>query len=76
MKSYLFDMGDSNKGPIGFCARVTADSPEEAAEKLNAALPECVEVRDDDDDDIEYISVYFGMSAITAKDAQEEDDEG
>lgn len=77
MKSYLFDMGDSSKGPIGFCARVAANSPKEAAEKLNAALPDHVDVEPWDNSgetDVKYITIYFNNpKPVTAKDAQEDD---
>ena len=39
-QSYHFDLGNSTDGPIGFCARVTADSPEDALAALKDALPE------------------------------------
>jgi hypothetical protein len=66
---YSFDMGNSNVGPIGFCATVRADSPEDAAKVLNAELPEMVEVNVDHGD-VDLVSVYFNPSvAVSAADA-------
>jgi hypothetical protein len=36
--SYHFSLGNSFDGPIGFCARVDAETAEEAVTKLNKAL--------------------------------------
>ena len=38
LKSYHFDLGNSSDGPIGFCARVFADSKEQALEQLLKGL--------------------------------------
>lgn len=39
LKSYHFDVGDSNIGPIGYCARVFARNPEEALAVIRDLLP-------------------------------------
>jgi len=74
MKSYCFDMGDSRSGPVGFVARVKAETPEEAAKMLNEALGDCVEVRTSNES-IEYINIYFNEHAVTAADAEDEQEE-
>lgn len=71
--SYLFDVGDSSSGPIGFCARIVAESREKALEILKRHLPESWEVNSNpdekDSDAVEYIQVYFNDNFITVKDA-------
>ena len=62
-KSYHFDIGNSNEGPIGMCARVLAKTEEEAVEILRDAIGEYAEIRTGRSD-IEYIHVYFNGEAI------------
>lgn len=74
MPSYLFSLGDSDKGPVGFCARVKADDPEAAVAKLREFLNEIdnsMQARILDRDDIEYVEVYFNPKAISATDIDE-----
>jgi hypothetical protein len=73
MKSYLFSLGDSSKGPIGFCARIRATSQAKALEILKRQLPESVDVdaNGGDGDAVEYINVYFNDAAITVKAIEE-----
>lgn len=63
MKSYHFDLCNSNEGPIGYCARILAMSKEEAVEKLRKLLPESHNIFGDNDVGVplgqEYIQVYF-----------------
>ena len=76
MKSYHFDVGDSGKGPIGFCARVRAKSKAGAVAALRAALAQAAgchmvyEARRGDTHlpGIEYIQVYFGAKNIAVRD--------
>ena len=77
MTSYHFSLGDSSKGPIGFCARVHADSEEEAAEKLRDALNSInnISAVDVDDCDIDYVEVYFNSDSIDESDIDEENGE-
>ena len=44
---YHVNLGDSNRGPIGYCARVWADSREQAVERLRAVLPDCANLLPD-----------------------------
>jgi hypothetical protein len=67
MKSYHFDLGNSNTGPIGFSARVNAGSMDEALAILQEALPNELPA-DGLPKDIEYLNVYFNGEAITLKD--------
>lgn len=70
MKSFHFDVGNSNDGPIGMCARVQAETPEQALELLKAYLPEEVEV-DGNTPGVEYVRVYINDANITVKDVTE-----
>ena len=67
LKSYHFDCGNSNNGPIGFCANVTATSAEDAIQKLRTHLPEGIKV-DSEATGIESIDVYFGYENISKDD--------
>lgn len=70
MKSFHFSLGDSSKGPIGFCARVKAATPEDAAEILRDRIGDHATIRTGD----EYIEVYFNADAISAADIDEVDE--
>jgi hypothetical protein len=75
--SYHFDLGDSTNGPIGFCARITADSEEEALRILTDALPPEYRIDIDPEvDGVEYIAVYFNPDAIHVTDIDDEQDAG
>ena len=76
-KSYHFDLGNSADGPIGFCARVTASSPDEALAALKDALPEDIQLSTSWEDvarGVEYIEVYLNHAAITVDDIDEVND--
>lgn len=67
MKSYHFNCGNSNTGPVGLCAEVRADSRKEAAEILNdfiedAGSEKCIGGVDlrFDRKGVEYLNVYLG----------------
>lgn len=81
MKSYHFDVGNSNDGPIGLCASITADSKEEALTRLQLVLEfHCdglpVDLRyalpDRGLDD--YVNVYFNGDNVTVDDIDEEEE--
>lgn len=71
--TFHFSCGDSTIGTIGFCCRITAESPQEALRILQAALPTELEVATDDDR-IEYLNVYFSAENLRVGDIDEEDD--
>ena len=79
MPNYHFDLGDSNNGPVGFCAVIQAGSKERALAILQMALPEDgvdVEYRDSNGNkvpELEYIRVYFNPKHVTVKDIDDED---
>ena len=73
MTSFHFDLGDSNDGPIGFCARVQADSQEQALERLREALPDDLVVPTSHEG-IEYIEVYFNRANINLEHIDDEED--
>lgn len=75
LKSYHFDMGNSNEGPVGFCVEVHASSKKEAVELVRSFV-ESVEDGlnmnpSDMDAGIQYGQVYFNAEAITEKDIDE-----
>lgn len=85
MPSYHFDLGNSSNGPIGMCARVTGESPEEALQLLQAVLPEEVKVplvasglrTLSDTAKIEYVRIYISPDNIKLShiDDEESDDD-
>ena len=81
MPSYHFDCGNSTEGPIGLCASVTADTPEEALTQLQNFLAACQEVSltkhaaVDDAPGLNYCNVYIEGENITLAHIDEEDDE-
>lgn len=78
MKSYHFDCGDSNNGPIGFCARIDAESKAEAVKRLRELLEQndnAVDVPLTDSPGGEYVTVYFNGLRVTEKDIDEVNDE-
>lgn len=87
LTSYHFDCGNSNTGPVGFCARVRAESREEALTLLQEAiaqsefdLTEKVAAILADDSElaehaIEYLNVYFNAVNIALEDSDPEADE-
>lgn len=80
MNSYHFDIGNSDDGPVGICARVTAESEADALHRLKMAIDAMGGIHgvssfyDDCTDDaslcpwpgIEYIRVYIKPDNITA----------
>lgn len=79
MKSFHFDLGNSSVGPIGFCARIKAETPEAALEILKAALPQELAADDGFEDateegEVEYIRVYFNADAVTVANIDDEED--
>lgn len=75
---YHFDIGNSNDGPIGFCAAVYADSQEEAAQLLKSALEEINSehsvIDNHSGDGIDYVQVYFNTDHISASDIDYDDE--
>lgn len=63
LKKFKFDCGDSTHESIGFCAAVTAASPEEAVEILEDALPDALSV-EVTDPRVDYCTVFFNVSAL------------
>ena len=82
-KSYMFDLGDSNKGPIGMVLRVKATDKDDAVQiaraALRSALGECgqitLQVPDEFKDQVEYINLYLNPDNITEADIFEEETE-
>ena len=75
MRSYHFDLGNSTSGPIGYCARVRADSREQAVELLREALPQDVEIEPSAIElpGVEYINAYINDQYPTVHDIDEEE---
>lgn len=69
MRSYHFSLGNSSEGPIGYCARVQANSKAEAVEKLQLFIDGIYEVIEERPaDDIEYLGIYLNGDAISTND--------
>ena len=71
MNSYHFDIGNSSTGPLGFCARVTAYSKEEAVEVLRNRFSRDIcehEIGKQGIRSGDYCCVYFNADAITVND--------
>lgn len=75
MPEYVIDCGNSSVGPIGFTARVTAGSPEQALEMLKDELPDFSQVLPWGDDSEVHLNVYFNADAITLADVDVEEEE-
>lgn len=67
LRVYLISAGDSTRGPVGFCMRVRAASPEEALAVARAVLNECEEVPIGDPA-VESLRVYFSPQNLTVED--------
>ena len=69
MNSYHFSLGNSSIGPIGFCARIEASTPEEAVKRLKELIFEqTADTVDVIDTENEYVQVYFNLRVITTED--------
>ena len=68
MTSFHFDCGDSNHGPIGFCARVKATNREEACKLLKEGLPDTITFTKFEHPAIQYLNVYFGPVTVDMSD--------
>ena len=70
IREYHFSAGNSNRGPVGFCATVRARCKAEAVDILSAALPcDAYETDINENDEqgrVVYLSVYFNPDAIKA----------
>ena len=74
MNSYLFSIGNSTDGPIGFCARVAAPTAERALTQLRKALWDHYPnqaIADIAVPGLEYCTIYVNPDAITIKDIEE-----
>jgi hypothetical protein len=73
MKTYRFNLGNSNTAQIGAVIRVNADSEEQALMKLQfvvGSMTDCPIETDDQDWDTE-IAVYINGENITVEDISE-----
>jgi hypothetical protein len=78
LKSYHFSCGNSTQGPVGICARVIADTKQEAIGKLRAAIENSLgafgELRlQVDAPAVQYVNVYISPENITFSDLDMED---
>jgi len=78
MKSYHFSLGDSSDGPIGYCARITAATKEDAVarlqEILHASTGTCWEVEIHSTKD-EYVAIYLNSDAVSVANIDEVNEE-
>jgi len=80
MKRYHFNVGNSTDGPVGYCASVYAESPEDALGMLrellagDGCLGELVDDRSTElHGGIDYLNVYFTADRVTVDDIDEEE---
>lgn len=77
-KQFHFSLGNSSKGPIGFCALLKADSKKDAVALLKKVLPDELEIRplgnDKENAAVIYIAAYFNDKAITVRAIDEEEE--
>ncbi len=74
-KRYHFSLGNSSKGPVGFCASIVAESANEAVERLKRSMP--MEVQAEHAGALaldEYIEIYLNPARITVNDIDEVED--
>ena len=78
MNRYHFGVGNSTHGPVGYCAAIYAESPEDALEVLRGMLEgDGVLGHLIDDPDarenggIDYLNVYFNPEKVTLEDIDE-----
>lgn len=79
LKQFHFSLGNSTKGPVGFCALIKATSKAEAVTLLKKALPQEQDVHAVGEDgadtpEVVYIAAYFNEEAITEADIDEEEE--
>ena len=66
--SYLFDLGDSNTGPVGLCVRVCAQTRAEALARVKLRLDAISNTMTDRAQANQYIAFYSNPDHITLKD--------
>jgi hypothetical protein len=74
-KSFLFSLGDSDGGPIGFCVRITAKNSTQAVKNLRKAVDAFNGELDvakatglrGEDKNLEYFQVYINADKISEK---------
>jgi hypothetical protein len=73
VNSYHFDLGNSTRGPIGYCARINAETKEGAVLKLKETLTALGDIEELDitrlcfpnlQGEGEYVTIYFNREAI------------
>ena len=84
MKTWLVDLGNSNDGPIGMCARIQGETAEDAVRRLQEIMTTdpcqaCFDVtkqydRLHDGQDGEYIHIFVNTANVTAADACDPED--
>jgi len=81
MKRYHFSVGNSTDGPVGYCASVYAESPEDALGMLSELLAGdgCLGHLVDDrsaerQGGIDYLNVYFNPGGVGLEDIDDEED--
>lgn len=75
--SYHFNLGNSDDGPLGMCARINGSSKEDALERLKSMIPEDMEIliENPDLESGEYIAFYVNEKHISEKDVDDSDEE-
>jgi hypothetical protein len=78
MHRYHFSLGDSNVGPVGYCAAVYAESHDDALRMLKDMIPDLSgeargwmffsEPNAERAGGVDYVDVYFNADALTIRD--------
>ena len=77
LRSFHFDLGNSNDGPIGMCARVTAPDRRAATRLLKKNLPEEIKVDIEETgkgSHVEYVRIYLNLDNVRQSDIDGEED--
>jgi hypothetical protein len=82
MRSYHFDLGNSSAGPVGYCARIWAETEDRALDILREALPTEATISQANEasripgtEGVEYLCVYFNPEQVSTTDIDDEEDE-
>lgn len=68
MPEYRISVGNSTTGPVGFVARLTAESPAAAVELLKAHMPEYAHIMDEPI----HLNVYLNPDNVFVDDVEED----
>ena len=74
INEYRFSLGDSSKGPVGFCISVKAATKKDAVALLKESLPAEIKIRPDNEEQVFHGVVFINANAITEADIEDEEE--